>query len=173
MSAPFGIAIFAKKETLQIVGEFPGEKYTVTAPKPHPAFQSYIAQVSDTLGVVWVKALADAVPLDAYGNSLRSTVDKIAEQVALKYGRPEKTDLLLPGAVWNEPQYWMNAVAAGERYYSYVWKRPQNQLEDDLETIFVAASAVGGGEGGTIIEYASTKLQDHEKELESKLANLF
>jgi hypothetical protein len=125
------------------------------------------------LGVDWVKALASPAPTDAYGNALRSAVDKIAEQVSLKYGAPEKSDFLLSGAMWDEPQYWMNALEDGQRYYSYIWKRPRNQLEDDLETVFVGASAFGGGEGGVIVEYASTRMADHEKELEAKLADLF
>ncbi|HEV2596443.1 MAG TPA: hypothetical protein VGU01_14725 [Sphingomicrobium sp.] len=173
MSAPFGIEIFSHKESLQIESDYGGEKYAVKAPRPHPSFENYITQVSDTFGVVWVKALAPPTSIDAYGNSLRTAVDKIAEQVNLKYGSPEKTDFLLHGAMWDEPQYWMNALQEGQRYYSYVWKRPQNQLEQDLESIFVGAAAFGGGQGGVIIEYASTRMADHEKEIETKLADLF
>lgn len=173
MSAPFGIVIFSSKDSLEIESECGGEKYAVKPPRPHPSFQDYIAQVSDSLGVVWVKALASPAPIDAYGNSLRTAVDKIAEQVSLKYGTPEKTDILLHGAMWDEPQYWMNALQEGQRYYSYAWKRPRNQLDQDLESVFVGAAAFGGGQGGVIIEYASTRMADHEKELETKLADLF
>lgn len=173
MSAPFGIEIFAPKDSLQVEGEYAGEKYAVKPPRPHPSFQDYIAQVSDNLGVVWVKALAAPAPTDAYGNSLRTAVDKIAEQVSLKYGPPEKTDVLLAGAMWDAPQYWLNALEDGQRFYSYVWKRPRNQLEEDLESVFLGASAFGAGQGGVIIEYASTRMADHEKELEAKLADLF
>jgi hypothetical protein len=173
VSAPFGIEIFSHKDSLEIESDYGGEKFAVKAPRPHPSFQDYIAQVSDTLGVVWVKALAAPTPVDAYGNSLRVAVDKIAEQVSLKYGTPEKTDILLHGALWDEPQYWMNALQEGQRYYSYVWKRPRNQLEEDLESVFVGAATFGGGQGGVIIEYASTRMADHEKELETKLADLF
>lgn len=173
MSAPFGIPIFESKDALDIQSELPGEKYSVVAPRPHPSFQDYYVQASDNLGVVWVKAIGPSEAVDAYGNALRVNVDRVAEQVGRKYGTPEKTDVLLPGAMWDEPQYWMNALEDGQRFYSYTWKRPRNELDDDLETVFVGASSFGGGQGGVIIEYASTKLANHEHELEGKLSELF
>ncbi len=171
MSEPFGIRLYSPLSELTVLNEVGGEKYFVEAPKPHPTFTRYLVQASDSLGVVWVKGLADNMSVDAFGNSLRAEVDRIADQVKIKYGVPEKTDFLLTGSIWDEPQYWMNALDDGQRYYAYSWKRPRNSLADDLDTVYIGAAAASSSEGGVIIEFASTRLGEHEKELETKLSD--
>lgn len=100
MSAPFGIELYSPIHGYEVVTDIGQLKYAIIAPKPHPVFTSYIVQATPTLGIVWVKGNSDFRSVDAFGNTLRTEVDRIADQLALKYGRGRKTDFILSGALW-------------------------------------------------------------------------
>lgn len=174
MSAPFGISIFGPLSDLQILEEIGQGKFRVSAPTPHPAFSDYIVEATDSLGVVWVKANAPIISIDSFGQNIVALTDKIAEQIRLRYGTPQKTDFLMAGSIWEGPQYWLSALESKERYYGYTWDRKNcANVPEDIDTIYVGATAYGGGEGAVTVEYGSTKMHLAEQERDAKLADLF
>src|SRR5688500_11821675 len=173
MSSPFGIAFFSDLGSLQVLADFGQGKHEVAAPAPHPLFAQYIVQATPAQGVVWIKANSASKPVDAFGNSLRAEVDRVAQQVATKYGPGRKTDLLFAGAIWDEPQYWMNSLEDQTRIYSYIWERTGRcNLPDDIETVYVGATAYGGGQGAVAIEYSSARMSAAESEIERGMSDL-
>ncbi|QGP78391.1 hypothetical protein [Sphingobium sp. CAP-1] len=174
MSAPFGISLFADLVDFEVIEDLGQGKFRVAAPKPHPAFNDYFVEATDGLGVVWIKANSSVLNIDAFGHALTAPTDKIADQIKLKYGKPQKNDFLMPGSIWDGAQYWLSGLEAKERFYSYIWDRKNVAgLPDDIDTIYVGAAAYGGGEGAVAVEYASTKMHLAEKERDAKLADLF
>jgi hypothetical protein len=173
MTAPFGIEFFSDLSSLNVLQDFGQGKYSVSAPKPHPLLDTYVVQATPASGIVWIKATAPVKQIDAFGNALRADVDRIAQQLTQRYGGSRKTDLLFTGALWNEPQYWMNALEDGQRIYAFVWERKgQATLPDDLDTVYVGAAAYGGGTGATTVEYSSSRMAEAEREIEAGLSDL-
>jgi hypothetical protein len=173
MTAPFGIEMYSPLGGLEIVATYPDSKFKVTPPKPHPSFAEYIVQATDALGVVWIKGISLEKPSDSYGNAIKAEVDRVGEQLRLRYGTPNKIDLLMQGSMWNEPQYWMNGLLASERYYSFHWeKNAQSNLPEDLKTDYVGATAVSTSSATISIEYASPKMGDAESEIDKNLSDL-
>lgn len=173
MSAPFGIELFSDLAALEILNDFGQGKYEVTAPSPHPLFTNYIVQATPAQGVVWIKANSPAKVVDAYGNALRADVDRVAQQLANRYGPGRKSDFLMSGALWDEPQYWMNALEDQVRVYGYIWERKgRTELPEDLDIVYAGAVAYGGGQGGVTVEYSSTRMGAAENEIEAGMSDL-
>lgn len=172
MSAPFGIAFHSPVSELSVVRELAQGGYVVEPPTPHPLFISYLVRATPTFGVVWVKGLGTVISSDNFGTATSGAVDRVAEQLTHRYGRPTKTDFLMPGSVWSDPQDWMTALNNNERYYSYIWERPTAELPEDLESIYVGATGDDGYAAQVVLEYASRKLPQAEAELERQMASL-
>jgi len=173
MSAPFGIAFYSPLSELTVLEELGQGAYAVQAPTPHPLFDTYLVRATPSLGVVWVKGLAPLIENDNFGTATCSAVDRLAEQLAHRYGRAKKMDMLLDGSIWNEPQDWMNGLNHRERFYSYLWEKAAvRELPEDLDTIYVGATPHEGYAAGVVLEYASPKLPLAEAELERQMADL-
>lgn len=172
MSAPFGIALYSPIEGLSVLNELGHGSYIVEAPTPHPMFETYLVRATPALGVVWIKGLGADIENDSFGTAACTLVDRITEQLAQKYGPAEKTDFLMDGSIWTEPQDWMNGIVHHERFYSSQWTRHQvKQLPEDLESIFVGAVPQSYCMM-VAIEYASRKLEQANAEIERQLADL-
>jgi len=173
MTSPFGIAFYTSLDQLADVNEVASGVYSVTAPSPHPAFGTYLVRATPSLGVVWIKGLGEAIGNDAFGGATRAAVDRLKEQLALRYKEPRKTDLLMQGSIWEDPKYWTMGLSANERYYSYTWDGSGGvSLPEDIATIYVGASAMSSDSAMVVIEYASRKLPEAEAEDDRRLADL-
>ena len=171
-SAPFGIEMGSPVSNLDVVQDLGHGKYYVNPPKLHPQFATYIVEASPTYGVVWVKGIGPELLNDSYGNSVRAAVDKVSAQLATRYGVGSKNDIAYPDGLWTEESRdW--TVLQGERFYSYIWQRPDaTGLPDDLVAIYIGAGAVDANTTNVVIEYSSINLEAAERELESGLADL-
>jgi hypothetical protein len=173
MMAPFGIQFYSELASLEVTGDLGLNKYQVQAPSPHPLFQTYIVQATPTLGVVWIKGMSDPKAVDIFGNSLRMEVDRVAQQLAGKYGPGRKTDMLLHGSFWEGAQYWMNALADQQRLYFYLWEaKGHSAFPDGLATIFLGATGYNPAEGAVTLEYASNRMEEAERETEAGMSDL-
>jgi hypothetical protein len=173
MIAPFGIEFFSPLESLEVTGDLGQNKYQVQPPSPHPLFQTYIVQATPSLGVVWIKGVSEPKAVDIFGNSLRADVDRVAQQLAGKYGAGRKNDMLLHGSFWEGAQYWMNALADHQRVYFYLWEaKERSALPDGLATIFAGATGYNSAEGAVTLEYASDRIEEAEQETEAGMSDL-
>jgi hypothetical protein len=108
-----------------------------------------------------------------FGTATRTAVDRIKDQVALRYGAPRKLDFVMQGSIWDDPQYWMNGLAANERFYSYSWEAPDaSALPNDLATVYVGAMSKDSNTSAVIIEYASPKLSQADAEDDRSMSDL-
>jgi hypothetical protein len=97
----------------------------------------------------------------------------VAQQLSAKYGPGQKNDFLMAGAMWDEPQYWMNALEDQTRFYGYIWERKRRvELPEDLDIVYVGAAAYGGSQGAVTIEYSSTRMAAAEAEIEAGMSDL-
>ena len=172
MSAPFGIEFYTPIDALADSQEVGQGHYMVRPPKPHPMFDGYIVRATSSLGIVWIKGMTPLIENDKFGADTRGKVDRLAEQLAQKYGRGTKTDLLLAGSIWTEPQDWTSGLCERERFYNVAWEAPAVRLPDNLDSIFVGATPADGYAAMVVIEYASRRLGEAEAEIERDLADL-
>ena len=172
--APFGIAIRSSLDELTILHDFGENKFQVEAPRPHPLLQTYYVQAGRVAGVVWIKGVTAAIENDSFGYKLREMTDRLAGQMAQKYGTGQKNDLLLPGSIWEDAQYWMNGIAAGERLYSYNWDAmKRSRLPGDLQAIYCGVMAYDTFSGAVAIEFSSPDMALVESEINSGMAEYF
>jgi hypothetical protein len=173
MASPFGIEFYAPIGNFKILHEFGEGKFKIEPPNAHLLFSEYVVQSSKEHGIVWIKGISSEINNDSFGISIRSLVDRIAEQLSSRYGAGSKIDNLLSGSIWNDPQYWMNSLESNERSYHYTWSRSRNkQLLDDIESIYVGATAYNSQSSTAVIEYSSLKLPEAQKAIEREMSLL-
>lgn len=173
MTAPFGIEFGSAISALDVLEDVGANKYFVTAPRPHPQFSTYIVQASPAFGIVWIKGLSPEFENDSYGNTVRAAVDRLAGQLAERYGAGDKTDFLSFDALFEEPRDWVMAVLQGERHYFHSWKRPtQGGLPDDLDSIYAGVHASSSDTANFVVEYSSVHFEAAEAELDAILSDL-
>lgn len=173
MTAPFGIEFGSSISALEVLEDLGSNKYLVTAPRPHPHFNSYIVQASPAFGIVWVKGLSSDFDNDSYGNAVRAALDRVVGQLETRYGAGQKQDVLQYEPLWGDPNEWVMAILQGERSYFYLWQKPsQTGLPDDVATIFGGVSATSSTSANFVVEYASVHLEAAEAELDSSLSDL-
>ena len=118
LPAPFGLSLGMKLEDFSefMPVEVAPFKYRLDKPpKPHPAFEFYILQIAPESGLSWIKAIGNDIPTNGFGNSINSAFLEMEGKLKNTYGKCERTDLLLQGSIWNEPQDWMMALVANGR----------------------------------------------------------
>lgn len=173
MFSPFGIAFHAPLDSLRVLSDLGQGVYVVEAPAPHPLFVSYVVRATPRLGIVWVKGLGAEIENDNFGTAAKGAADRIADQLAHKYGRAKKTDFLMQGSIWSEMQDWMSALNNNERYYCYNWGSDDGaHLPEGIESIFVGVVPMHGYAAQVVLEYASRKLTEAEADLERQMADL-
>ena len=170
--SPFGLPFRTPIDDLQIVAELGEGKFEVSPPRPHPLMDSYIVQAGRRVGVVWIKAISPVISGDDYGTHVRALVDRLSQQLVQRYCAPKKTELLLDGALWNEPRDWLSAVNAGERLYSYTWDRRSGaKLPLAIETIYAGVITYDSGSCSAAIEYASPLMDQVKVEIDAEMAD--
>ena len=91
----------------------------LTAPKPHPAFESYFLIFSDK-GLVKILASGKNIT-DNYGDDTKRQVNTIKEAISEKYGTANVIDYLRYGSIWKEPNEWTMGVYKKERTLMTYW----------------------------------------------------
>jgi hypothetical protein len=172
MTAPFGIEFYTKVDSLEILQDLGQGKFFVAAPKTHPAFERYVVQATPRLGVVWIKAISQALGNDAYGTRVRQTQNDLRTQLEKRYGLGVTTDFLMSGSIWDEARHWTQGLSANERHYFTMWEKPTAQLPDDLKNVYLGASGFGNDETSLSLEYSSMRSDEAEEEIREMLSDL-
>lgn len=153
---PFGLAMGVPLDELEAtaIPNAPGKYIISRVPRPHPYFQSYVAQVGKNSGLCWIKAIGRDIDADSYGISVKSAYNEIREKLAKIYGRSyEEMDILLPGSIWDEPREWMMAMKQGERQLMSMWRSSSKDLQNNLSSVAVAAVAKSTSSAYIAVEY--------------------
>ncbi len=131
-------------------------KYRIdSVPAPHSAFESYIVQVTPSFGLSWVKAIGKTMRCSACGIELRTEFDSLESRLSATYGKSHRTDMLIPGSIWDEPRDWMDALLVQERYLMTVWdSKHGSTLKDSLASLALIANALDASSGWVVVEYS-------------------
>ena len=142
-------------------------KYKIeTVPKPHSAFETYIAMVAPKNGLCWIKALAPTLQTNVFGASLRAAFDSMEEKLNVTYGKSKRTDFIMSGSLWTDPQYWMQSLISQDRFLMTEWApKHGSRLKDSLTSIALIVSATDTTAGHISIEYSFENMKTAEEEL--------
>jgi len=154
---PFGLAMGISLDELETtpIPNAPGKYVLKRVPRPHPSFESYLAQIAPRSGLCWIKAIGRDIQADSYGISVRSAYTSMRDKLASIYGQSyDEKDMLLPGSIWDEPREWMMAMKQGERHLVTFWRsRSGHKLPNDLSSMAVAATARSSHKAFIAVEY--------------------
>lgn len=124
-------------------------------PRPHPAFEFYVLQIAPSSGLSWIKAVGREISTNGFGTSVSSAFAEMEGKLRSTYGNCERTDLLMLGSIWNEPQDWMMGLLKGDRLLASHWELSTGaKLTEAIESVFLGASAADTDSGFIAIEYA-------------------
>jgi hypothetical protein len=118
-----------------------------TAPKPHPAFDTYFLFISPTEGLLKIRAAGKLIETGDTGSELRSAFDDVVNGVTQKYGESTRTyDFCNEGVGCSSEDNWMLGLLEKNRTLSTYWdfkKKPVN----GITILVVEASALRLNEG--------------------------
>lgn len=126
-----------------------------TLPKGNGAFGIYTLLISPDVGLCSIQAFGNKeLTDDNYGINLRSKIDELKSSLDSIYGEGKKTDTLMPGSVWSEPQDWMMGVYKNERQYNAIWYTSNEAMQKNkLRDIYLGARAENGSKGIMLLQY--------------------
>lgn len=131
-----------------------------TAPKPHGAFENYVVVIGDASGLCVVRGIGKDITSSRHGIQLKSSFDEMEATLSELYGASEKTDRLLPGSIWKEPEDWMMGLVKEERYLFAQWPRKGQVLKNELDSVALGVRAKSSDTGYLVLEYL---FQNHEQ----------
>ncbi|CUA85264.1 hypothetical protein Ga0061064_1174 [Pseudidiomarina woesei] len=115
-----------------------------------------------------VRGIGKTINSSNHGIQLKSAFEELSDALDKLYGTSEKTDLLLPGSIWDEPEDWMTGLAKEERYLFNQWEGAGKGLKHDLESIALAAKALSSSKGYLVLEYSFSNYDACKQEAENK-----
>jgi hypothetical protein len=176
-AGPFGFEYgMTKEQVIAAVGQNAVKKIQsdvltlTTAPKPHPAFETYQVMISPKLGLVKILAIGNTIGTNRYGNEIQTAFIETQEALVNNYGTPGVSyDFLRSGSIWAEHEDWMMGLAKGERVLATFWT-PTNS-PNHITSIELEANALSmekgyldlGYEFEGFPEYAQSKKTDAGK----------
>lgn len=124
IEGPFGIDLATPFERLAIDKDGPnadrGLYVLKSVPKPNSTIETVSVVAFPGVGICEIRASSLDFDGDSMGSQTESAIDRFAEILETKYGKPTKFDKC--GGIMCDPPYWAMAVMNGERLYSYEWK---------------------------------------------------
>ena len=133
----------------------PGKYRLDAVPKPHSAFEGYVVQIAPRAGLSWIKGIGTTIESSVFGLELKGAFDALESKLASTYGRFNRTDMLLPDSIWNEPREWMQSLLNRERYLLTGWSREHgSSLPDSLQSVGLVCTAIDTESGFLGLEYS-------------------
>jgi hypothetical protein len=133
----------------------PGDFLCSMPPKPHSAFETYAVKASPKHGICWIKGIGRDISDNRFGSATKSAVDEMAQTLNRLYGPSKKIDIILPRALWDEPNEWLMSIVRNERFYGYEWKNLESK-KPMLASVVLAAEATGPSTGYIALDYYAT-----------------
>lgn len=159
---PFGLEVGLTKKNiedmtgieLKPVADSP-ELYSATSlPKQNGDFELYGLVISPKAGLCEIRAVGKSIDTDSYGIALKTKYNELNDSLNSIYGDSKKTDFLLSGSIWKEPQDWMMSLLKGERYLTAAWgDSKQSPLKNNLQAVNVEARANSSDKGYVYLQY--------------------
>ena len=108
-------------------------------PKPHPDVETYYVWSFPETGIAFIKALGKTHDGDKYGSNVRPQIDRVANQLAIRYGPWQKhDDFIRSSGIWRDADEWAASVNQDERLYSYIWDIEEDDHVADIALMVLA-----------------------------------
>lgn len=173
-AAPFGLTkgLSVSQVGGKAVGS--GGMYRLTSvPKPHPAFESYLAQIAPKTGLCFLKGVGKTIQTNVFGSTLRIEYTKLRDQVSQTYGKYKESDSVLPGSIWTDPEDFMMGLLKKDRVLASQWDMTTGStLKRSLKTILVGVQAQSQESGWIFIEYYFDNEPACQKEIDAATASV-
>ncbi len=173
---PFGLqAGLTKKNIEDMTGEVlkpvdgKVNLYMLSAtPKKNPDFESFGLLISPKAGLCQIRALGKDINSDSYGFALKSKFDEISNTLKSIYGDGKKTDFLLSGYIWKDPNDWMMGLVKGERVLMMEWKGKNEVMEkNEISEVGMDVRANNSSSGYVFLQYTFSNNSVCEAEIDS------
>lgn len=167
---PFGLAMGMTTEMFkgQLKPAGNGVYLFDSPPKPHPKFEQYAVKITDKSGLCWVKGVGKDVLVNGHGVQLKSEFDDFEKKLDERYGSHKKTDVLVSGSIWKEPQDWMMALHQEDRFLFSIWEGGKKALPNELSQVALVANATNGQKGYLSLEYSFSNKKICDEEIKQR-----
>lgn len=155
-NGPFGLVRGMRKDEFQCnLEEIAPYKYILSeVPKPHSAFEIYIAMITPSHGLSWLKAISKDIETNPFGVEVRSRFENMKLKLENIYSKHDNLDFLMHDSIWNEPRDWMQALENRERVLMAVWEpKHGSTMKDSLSSVALLAAARDTYTGYIAVEY--------------------
>jgi len=178
-AGPFGLEMGMTLSTVRdLTGVEPKKEgpniYSITPPKPHPAFEAYVVRVNSKNEIYFVKAIGKDIITSIYGTELQSAFRELISSLERTYGKYKLYDYLKNGSIWDEPRDFMMAMIKKERYLMAFWDRDEgSNLPEDILNIAIAVIALSTNKGYLALDYSFINMEEAEKEIKAEEDSVF
>lgn len=138
-----------------------------TAPKPHGAFERYAAVIGEVPGLCDIRGVGKDISSSRHGIQLKTSFNEVESTLSEIYGPSKKTDRLLAGSIWKDPEDWMMGLLKEERFLFAQWGGSGAPLRNDISSITLVARAKSGDSGYLILEYSFSNHDQCSEEAKS------
>ncbi|WP_272693971.1 hypothetical protein [Providencia sp. PROV036] len=153
------VKLVREEENLYIVSQ---------SPKNNASFDSFGLVISPTVGLCQIRAIGKDIKNNSHGLQLQDKFWDLVKSLESIYGTSKRTDTLISGSIWQDPQYWMTALSKDERFLSARWKKQNEAMKDsDIVDIGVEARANSSSNGFLFLQYSFSNEKDCLNEIES------
>lgn len=143
-AGPFGLSMGMSLE--EIAAECTDEpkyiaddRYLIQPTKSHPLFENYIAWVSETNGLYYIKGISREIKTTGYGTEAKQEFSKLISPLERKYGKFKRIDTVQKDTLWQDDCDWMRAIAHGARTYEAHWEATKENIADFDGLVTIAA----------------------------------
>ena len=173
---PFGLTMGMTKTEIEktigaeltVVSEQPLLFSTTTVPRGNSSFEAYALQILPKAGLCQIRAVGKDIATSSHGLQLKAKFQETLALIEDVYGAPEKTDRLLAGSIWNEPEDWMTGMLKKERFLMAVWSaKSESTFKNEVTEVALAARAKARGAGYLFLQYEfsnAAQCDDERKE---------
>lgn len=138
-----------------------------SVPKKNPDFESFGLLISPKVGLCQVRAIGKDIKTDSYGISLKSKFEEVSNTLSSIYGKGKKTDLLLSGSIWKEPNDWMMGLNKKERVLIMEWNQQNDTMKkNEISNIDLEVRTNNSSSGFLFLNYVFSNNETCEAEIE-------
>jgi hypothetical protein len=88
------------------------------------------------------------------------------EKLTAAYGKSKRTDFIMSGSIWSDPQYWMQSLISQDRFLVTEWApKHGSTLKDSLTSVALLVSPTDTTAGYIAVEYSFENMKAAEAEL--------
>ena len=94
------------------------------------------------------------ISTNAFGTGLKVAYADLRDRVSKVYGKPDETDLLMPGSIWNEPEDWVMGLLKKDGLMVAKWvSKKKTPFKDNIASIYLSVNALSKNKGWLVLEY--------------------